>query len=353
MKKVMFLLLAVLPFLAFSQKAKIEFETTSHNFGTISENGGKAIYDFAFKNIGNAPLILTNVRAGCGCTTPEWNRQPVAPGESGHIKVSYDPKNRPGSFVKSITVNSNAENSVISLTIRGNVSRKPVGPYDNYKYSIGQLKLTANNLNLGSLRNTEEVEKEIEIINSGSEPVNINVTSPDKYITATVTPSTLAKDQKGNVHITYSAPQKNDWGFVSDKINITVNGKEKGDIIVVANINEDFSQFQKDNFTQAPVASFEEKEFQLGDVPRNSTKTHEFYIQNTGKSDLIIRKLKPSDEMISVHTAKSVIKPGKKVKVTLTLKTDDSKGKRIKLIQFTMNDPKNPIVTYRLTANVQ
>jgi hypothetical protein len=77
MKKLLLLCFTIIPVLAFSQKAKIEFEKTSHNFGKISETGGNAVYDFVFKNTGTVPLILTNVRAGCGCTTPEWDRQPA------------------------------------------------------------------------------------------------------------------------------------------------------------------------------------------------------------------------------------------------------------------------------------
>ena len=72
MKRFIFLLVALMPVLVFAQKAKIDFTTTSHNFGTINENAGKATFDFSFKNTGNVPLILTNVRAGCGCTTPVW-----------------------------------------------------------------------------------------------------------------------------------------------------------------------------------------------------------------------------------------------------------------------------------------
>lgn len=166
MKKIIFLLVAFMPYLAFGQKAKIEFEKTSHNFGTISENGGKVTYNFVFKNTGNTPLILTNVRAGCGCTVPEWNRQPVAPGTSGSIKVSFNPQGRPGSFVKSVTVNSNSSTPVISLTLRGNVSRKPMGPYDAYKYTAGPLRLTTSNINFGAIKHTDVAEKNIELINT-------------------------------------------------------------------------------------------------------------------------------------------------------------------------------------------
>ena len=121
MKKIILLVLGILPMIAYAQKAQISFEATSHNFGTIAEQGGRVSHVFSFKNTGTLPLILTNVRAGCGCTTPEWSREPVAPGASGSIKVSFDPRNRPGMFTKSITVNSNESTHVVSLTIRGKV----------------------------------------------------------------------------------------------------------------------------------------------------------------------------------------------------------------------------------------
>lgn len=353
MKKLIFLFFALIPLLAFSQKAKIEFEETSHNFGTISEKAGLATFDFKFKNTGSVPLILSNVRAGCGCTTPEWNREPVAPGASGVIKVSYNPMGRPGSFVKSVTVNSNAENGVLSLTIRGKVSPKQLDPYANYRHTIGSLKLTSNNIYLGAITNTAQPEKDMEIINTGDQPVTVTVTSPAKYIIASVTPATLEKGQKGNIHFKYMAGQKNDWGFVSDNLKIKVNNATEGELIISASINEDFSNYTPEMFEKAPVITFSENEGTLEDVAKNSTVTHEFYIQNTGKSDLIIRKLKPSDESVSVSTAKSVVKPGKKVKALATLKTDNNAGKKIKIIQFTTNDPKKPISTYRIMANVK
>lgn len=352
MKKLIFLLFVIVPFIAFSQKAKIEFENTSHNFGQVSETGGRVTHEFNFKNTGTAPLILTNVRAGCGCTTPEWSRQPVAPGASGKISVAFDPRNRPGSFTKSVTVNSNAENTVVSLTIRGNVTKKPVDPLAAYTFPIGAVKATAGNLNLGSITDKQVIEKNIEIINTGQTPANITVTSPGAYMTATVVPATLAKGQKGNIQIKYDAALRNDWGFVTDQLEVTVNNKDKGNIVAAATINEDFTLYQGDKAAEAPAATLSEKEIALGDLAKNAAKSHDFFIQNDGKSDLIIRKCKPSDELISAHPAKTTIKPGKKVKVTVSLKADNTAGKKIKLVQFMLNDPKNPIVTYKVTCNV-
>lgn len=351
MKKLVFLLIALMPIMAFAQKAKIEFESTSHNFGTISEQGGEAVYNFSFKNTGNVPLILTNVRAGCGCTTPTWDRQPVAPGGSGNIKVAFNPLHRPGSFVKSITVNSNSETPVVSLTVRGNVSRKPLQPYEEYRYTAGSVKIITNNINLGNIKNTQKLEKSIEVVNPEKATATIEVVSDLPYLKVNVTPAVLNKDQKGKISIVYDAQKKNDWGFVSDKIPVKVNGKIAGEILVTASISEDFSHYNE-NPDYVPVAVFSENEVVLTDLEPNTTQTHDFYIQNTGKSDLIIHKLKTSDDQVSVNVAKKTIKPGKKVKATVTLKVNKS-PQMIKLIQFTINDPKNPVISYKINAKLK
>lgn len=350
MKRLLFLFLTIIPLLAFSQKAKIEFEKTSHDFGTISETGGPAVYDFVFKNTGDAPLILNSVRASCGCTTPSWSRQPIAPGEKGSVKVSFDPRHRPGRFNKSITVNSNASNAVSSLSIHGNVTSKPADPYAAYHYTVGNLKITANNLNLGSINNTDVAERAIDIINAGTEPVSIKATADPSFMTVTVTPETLNKGEKGKITVKYDADAKKDWGFVSDKIGVTVSPDAKGEITVVANIKEDFS---KVNPEEAPVAAFSETSADLGVLTKNTSHKHEFYIQNNGKSDLIIHKIKTSDNTVTANPARTVIKPGKKTKVNVVLKTDEQPGKKVKIITFTLNDPKNTIVSYKVNGEIQ
>lgn len=101
----------------------IVFQSMTHDYGTIVQ-GADGSCEFKFTNKGKAPVVLNDVKASCGCTVPEWTRTPVAPGENGTIKVTYN-TNNVGAFTKSITVNSNAVNSPLVLTIKGNVTPKP------------------------------------------------------------------------------------------------------------------------------------------------------------------------------------------------------------------------------------
>lgn len=100
----------------------ISFEKTVHEYGTI-EQGSDGGAEFVFTNSGKTPLVLSNVRASCGCTVPTWPKEPILPGAKSSIKVVYN-TNLVGNFHKSITVNSNAKNSEVVLSIKGNVVAK-------------------------------------------------------------------------------------------------------------------------------------------------------------------------------------------------------------------------------------
>jgi hypothetical protein len=85
----------------------IEFKNTSHSFGEISE-GEVVSFTFQFENTGTSNLIVNNVKASCGCTTPEWTKEPILPGEKGKLVVTFDSEGRSGNQIKVITVYTNS-----------------------------------------------------------------------------------------------------------------------------------------------------------------------------------------------------------------------------------------------------
>ena len=106
---------------------QISFSASLHNFGVIAEEAGVVKHSFEFTNIGTVPLILNRVATTCGCTAPEWPKEPLLPGAKGTITITYDPSGRPGPFNQSITVYSNASASGSVLTIRGQVTPRQIG----------------------------------------------------------------------------------------------------------------------------------------------------------------------------------------------------------------------------------
>ncbi len=78
----------------------MQLSATDHDFGTFKEEAGRQTFDFVITNTGTEPLVIQNVVASCGCTTPEWTKQPIPAGAKGNVTAIYDPKNRPGKFNK-------------------------------------------------------------------------------------------------------------------------------------------------------------------------------------------------------------------------------------------------------------
>ena len=110
------------------QGAQILSDELTYNFGTIAEADGFASHTFTIKNTGDAPLVITRVTASCGCTRPEWTKSPIAPGKTGEVKITYNPKGRPGPFYKTVSIFSNGKKGSYSLAIKGNVAPKPSQP---------------------------------------------------------------------------------------------------------------------------------------------------------------------------------------------------------------------------------
>jgi hypothetical protein len=118
------LILSLLTFCALQLTAqKIDFEVKEINYGDLMQ-GDNGLRIFKFKNTGNAPLVISDVQKTCGCTSPDYTKTPIMPGETGEIKVSYD-TNRIGQFTKFVTVFSNdPENNSVQLKIYGNIKAK-------------------------------------------------------------------------------------------------------------------------------------------------------------------------------------------------------------------------------------
>ena len=101
----------------------MEFKQDTHDFGTIEE-GPAAEHEFVFKNTGTEPILIQQVHASCGCTTPSYSKDPVLPGKTGIVKASFNTKGRGGApFNKSITITSNAGTKVVF--IKGTVEKAP------------------------------------------------------------------------------------------------------------------------------------------------------------------------------------------------------------------------------------
>ena len=128
MKKFIFsALMLVCGIMVASAQAEIKFDKLTNDFGTFSEASPVVSCTFTFTNVGDKPLVINQAVASCGCTVPEYTKDPIQPGEKGSIKVTYNGTGKfPGHFKKSITVRTNGKVEMTRLYIEGTMEEKKI-----------------------------------------------------------------------------------------------------------------------------------------------------------------------------------------------------------------------------------
>ena len=126
MKKVVLFIMLLVGGLnvAMAQKAaEIKFDKVAHNFGQFPKKSPIVSCVFTYQNVGDAPLVINQAIGSCGCTVPEYTKEPVQPGQKGELKVTYNGTGkRLGHFTKSITVHCNGKTEIVRLTIEGEMT---------------------------------------------------------------------------------------------------------------------------------------------------------------------------------------------------------------------------------------
>lgn len=330
----------------------IDFKSTKHDYGKINEDDGVAYHQFEFKNNGDAPLIIKNAQASCGCTTPEWPKNPIAPGQTGVIKVGYNPAGRPNNFSKSITVHSNAKQSSVVLTITGFVNPHVKTVDEIYRQQIGDLRFKQTHLSIGKAVLGTIKTDTLQFLNKGmmEARVAVNKAKNQDFINFRVIPEAVKPNEFGQIIVEYDPDKRNDWGFVHDRFWLTVNDNRLDkQISISSTIEEDFSKQQG----EPPVASFATTSYDFGNEhPEGKMVEYEFKLSNKGKSDLIIRKVKPSCGCTVVHPENSVIAPGKSTNIKAQMRTNGYSGRQTKSVTVITNDPKQPSTVLRITGTI-
>jgi len=357
-RKMIFLLAAIWggSLFATAQNAKpvMKFESKEYDFGTFKEEQGKVSYSFEFTNTGKQPIIINQVRSSCGCTTPDWSKQPVAPGQKGYIKATFNPKNRPGPFNKSVTVTANTNPAISILRIRGSVIARVKTIKDLYPREMAGLRLTNNHLSFTKVKNTEIKEASLDVYNESDGEITLGFKRMPAHLNIKMVPEKLQAKQKGKIVATYDARKKSDWGFVIDYLDVLINGQYKPGqrLTVSANIVEDFTALSDAEKVKAPKIEFPEKVFDFGQLTQGEKANHTFILKNSGKTDLIIRKTKASCGCTAIVPSTKIIKAGEKTELKIVFNSRGKRGRQNKLITVITNDPSESEVRLRVTGNV-
>ncbi len=347
--------------IALAQQPTIHFDKQDHDFGKINEADGKVTTVFYFKNEGMSPLVLSNVRASCGCTTPKWTRQPIEPGQAGEITVTYNPNGRPGNFTKTITVTSNADQPTVRLTIRGQVIPKPAKPIDSYPVKMGALSLKAREIHFGDLMKNDGQGslQAVEYANlTGNAPIRLGLLAPNSnYMECALSLDTVPAGKTGKLNILFNADKCPVYGPVTETvylvINDTVKRTDEYRITVRANLREDFSKMSDDELRNAPIAEMEHV-IDFGTIFAGKKAKQVLTVGNAGAAQpLAVRRVVNENTMLKI-TAPKNIRCGKKGDIKMELNTAGmEKGQYSRKIAVIVNDPKHPVTDITVKWTVE
>ena len=223
---------------------------------------------------------------------------------------------------------------------------------------MSDLRLKSNHLAFTKIKNSQIKTDSLAIVNTSAKPMTITFKNVPAHLKLKIVPSKLKPNQKGHIVGTYTASLKKkggeqDWGFIIDRVNLIINDEinSKNKLSVSATIQEDFSQYGT-NLSKAPKIEFENKVFNFGTIKQGESVTHEFTFTNTGKNDLIIRKIKASCGCTATQPADKVIKPGATSNIKATFNSRGKRGKQNKTITVITNSPSSFSNVLRVTGTV-
>lgn len=354
MNKLLTIFLLLISSRVFGQET-ITFEHKEHDFGVVEE-GKVASFNFVFKNSGSQPITLKDVKASCGCTTPNWPKEAIQPGKSSQIEVQYNSQGRPGPFSKSITVTYDSVSAPIVLMIKGNV--KHVEPKPIMKDTLGGLAFDQKEHMLGTIKSDEKREIKLNVQNVSKSPIvflnksdkkaayqysfSVNQLKPDSFavVTLSIDPSKWQETGWKNMESFADQPA----------FYVTEAGKEqKKPVLINGVFQKVLTQAEKD---AAPKIVFDKVEFNGGNLIQGEKLNYAFKFKNAGKSTLVIESAKPSCGCTASLPRDKEVAPGMESQIEMSFDSAGRSGTQSKTITVTSNDPANPTVVLRFTCNV-
>lgn len=356
MKKLIILILISLASQSWSQQAEpLIFREKMFDFGEIEERKGVADHEFIFTNNSGRPVKILSVQVSCGCTTPGWSQNPVPQAKNGFIKVSFDPKGRPGYFNKSLTVTTDWDTNPIILQIKGQVVTGAEEETSDFPIANGNLYFKTKSFNFGkAFINKDPARKQFPVMNKGTLPIKFLEVAKPAYVNVEV-PVVLAPQEIGAIVVSYDARQKNQFGFASDNIQITTDdaGQELKSISVYAMLEEYYPLPSGEDATRMPILTIREETIDLGHFRQSATIDRGVMIKNAGKKDLQIKALQGNCACIWAEVANKLIGPGDSTLLKISFKPQSRGGTQQKAITLYSNDPRSPVRRINVLAFIE
>ncbi len=331
------------------------WKSTSHDFGAFDEDMGKVTSDFVLVNDGDSPLMIYAARASCGCTVPHFTSDPIAPGDSAVVKVTYDPTGRPGKFSKRVKVETNCDPAQNVLTINGVVIGASNTLRARFPIEVGNLKLRNKTLAFGDINKGNTKTAFLDGYNQSNDTIRPVVTGLPPHLTVNTSPEAVPPGEQVTFTFFYNSTRTGEWGLTTDNVTIApaAGSQVSQPVDIMAIVNEDFSRMAPEKRERAPKVALSTTSIDLGRVAVGTRNEAEVIIENFGKDPLVIRKVASLDPAVEASIGKNEIKGGSQAKLKVKVDTrkcdSDIINARITVIT---NDPDRPVSNIRVVGEL-
>ena len=334
---------------------------TSHDFGTFREQDGKVTCEMRLVNTGDSALVITRVRSSCGCTATDYTRAPLQPGDTGRVRLTYNPRLRPGEFSKDVFVYTTGSTARTTLVIKGNVIPCDDTLDDQYPDAVGSIRLNGTTLPLGEVTRPRGRMAYISGYNASTDTMVVTTSRAPRHITAQAVPDTVPPGAVTTITVHFDSKLAPLWGLNVD--SLLVMAEPLGDnptalsgfkqVDVMAQVREDFSRLTAEQLERAPQATFGCDLVRFSPVRRGDVAVQSFTIKNTGRDPLHVRRLWTASKGITASIDREQLKRGKSATVTVTVDTRLYREPLINAMLTVMtNDPAQPSCTMRLVGEI-
>ena len=332
-----------------------------HDFGVIREQDGKAHCQLRVMNTGTEPLLIVKVQVGCGCTGINYPEEPIMPGDTATVRLSYNPSGRPGQFTKQAIIFTNTDIKRTIVEISGNVIPTDATLDKEYPIRAGDLRISQRVIPFGELVKGKGSTLYLSAYNASTDTLLVSVTGAKPHIRPAVVPDTVPSARVTALTVHYASKYAPLWGLNVDTLTMECRplsptstvAKGAADVQVMAQVMENFDNLTDKQRADAPVIAVDcDERLDFGTMKAGEVVTRTFTITNRGKERLAIRRLwVPQGEGITLSADRQEVKRGKKATITVTLDTS-CQQENIFNVPLTLmsNDPDNPRVTIRLVG---
>lgn len=337
------------------EKGALFFEKTFFSLGSVQDQEEPIKITYKFQNIGKGKVTISDIKADCGCSEPQWDKKPIAFNQKGEIDIYFFPKKLSGSQTKSITVFTDGEPNVYYLKFTAYVDDVNARVTRAYPSKQGNTLFDSYEVKFPAIYSDATDSLVKTIYNPTFKPIKILGIEAPAYMTVTRDKDQIMPNNTVTFRFRYKAKDTKDFGTKLDEIIVHTDDslEPKKKFLVRANIVENFENLTPKEKSNPPVFAAITPVVDLGQVNIKSIHKVTFTVTNNGKSPLYIRKIFSSCGCTTTDFDYSKpIKKGKKVTITVTYNTNYDIGKVEKQISLITNTPSQTLHNLVLKANI-